>query len=87
MYTVVVVVFGMNEETSQDQLNQFRTILGERLGMESEQVSISDAFRLGRKQGGKTYPILVKLGDVKYKTDMYYDQVSSIERVEDIYQA
>lgn len=44
MYTVVVVVFGMNEETSQDQLNQFRTILGERLGMESEQVSISDAL-------------------------------------------
>jgi hypothetical protein len=70
MYTVVVVVFGMNEETSQDQLNQFRTILGERLGMVPEHVSIIDAFRLGRKQVGQTHPLLVKLGEVKSKTDI-----------------
>ena len=47
-----VVVFGMNEESSEDQLNQFRTILGERLGMKSQQVSISDALTLVREKAG-----------------------------------
>jgi hypothetical protein len=65
-----VVVFGLKEDNSQDEVNQFRSMLAGKLGMESEQMKIEEAFRLGKQRVGGTRSLLVKLEDKKYKSEI-----------------
>ena len=44
-----IVIHGLDEENSCGPVSQFRNMLSDKLGMESKQVSIIEAFRLGRR--------------------------------------
>ena len=65
-----IVIYGLDEEDSHGPVRQFRSMLSDKLGMESEQVSIIEAFRLGKKGDSNIRPVLVKLRDVQCKVDI-----------------
>ena len=65
-----IVIYGLDEEDSRGPVSQFRSMLSDKLGMESEQVSIIEAFRLGKKRDSNIRPVLVKLRDVQCKADI-----------------
>lgn len=58
------------KEDERDGVTQFRKILVENLGMESKSININVAFRLWKKQVGGTRPVLVKLEDMKSKSEI-----------------
>ena len=65
-----IVIYGLDEEDSCGSVSSFRSMLSDKLGMESEQVSIIEAFRLGKKRDSNIRPVLVKLRDVQCKADI-----------------
>ena len=65
-----VVVYGLDEEDSHGPLGQFKSILSNKLKIESQQVSIIEAFRLGKKRDSTIRPLLVKLNDAHCKEDI-----------------
>ena len=73
-----IIIYGLDEVHSYGPVKQFRSMLSDKLGMESEQVKITEAFRLGKKRDSNIRPVLVKLRDVQGR---HHEQVPSIKRV------
>ena len=62
--------YSLDEEDSHGPLSQFKNILSNKLKIESQQVSIIEAFRLGKKRDSTIRPLLVKLNDAHCKEDI-----------------